>query len=279
MKLAPPQAMGPTFCVACRQEIPDLARVCPGCGRGLADPATSPAVDLNLDHAHAAPAEEAAAQSTIAPSPDAPAPAPRKAVAHRDLVLVACAIAGSAVLTFAMLTARSLPDPVTEPTSTGEPTPRDGVHTGGVRTWSSANQANWAGNQRGAVAVDVEADNTIGVWTRTVRPSLVVRCAGGNAEVFVFTESAAKIEPQTDDHTVTFSFDDGDEMTERWPDSTDHDALFAPDGAAFARRLAGARVLRFTFTPHNAPPARVTFQVAGLDGALASAARACWNGR
>ena len=60
-----------------------------------------------------------------------------------------------------------------------------------------------------------------------------------------------------------------------WPDSAGHDALFAPYGAAFARRLAAARTMRFRFTPHNPQPAVARFSVAGLEPLLAQAAKEC----
>jgi hypothetical protein len=92
---------------------------------------------------------------------------------------------------------------------------------------------------------------------------------------FVVTDSAAQIEANTEDHTVTFAFDGETEVRERWQDSTDHDALFAPDGAAFVQRLMQARTFRFAFTPHNAATATARFHVAGLEPFLTPAAKAC----
>jgi antibiotic biosynthesis monooxygenase (ABM) superfamily enzyme len=102
-----------------------------------------------------------------------------------------------------------------------------------------------------------------------------VRCQGGQVEPFVYTQSAARMEPQDGDHTVRVAFDDGPEVTERWPDSDEHDALFAKDSAAFAQQLATAQTLRFAFEPHNAPPASARFDVSGLSGLLSAAAKPC----
>jgi hypothetical protein len=220
------------------------------------------------------------ASATPPPSGAAPPPAvpPSPAITPRELLLAALAVSAAALITFALLTAGSLPasDAAAAEVTTARPSSPDAEDGTAVsRTWSAANRTMWVGNRRNAVAYDVEADDTIRIWMRTVRPALVVRCAGGRTEVFVFTQTAAKIEPRTEDHTVSLSFDGGEAVTELWPDSDDHDALFAPDGAAFARRLAGARTLRFGFSPHNAPPATATFQVAGLDRALATAGREC----
>jgi hypothetical protein len=199
-------------------------------------------------------------------------------ITSRELLLAGLAVAGGAVITFALLATGPLPssDATAAELTTVQPSALDADEPPALtRTWSAANRELWVGTRRGAVAYEVEADDTVGVWMRTVRPALVVRCAGGSTEVFVFTQTAAKIEPQTEDHTVTLSFDEGESVMERWPDSADHDALFAPDGAAFARRLLEASTLRFGFTPHNAPPATATFQVAALDQALATAGREC----
>jgi hypothetical protein len=111
-----------------------------------------------------------------------------------------------------------------------------------------------------------------------VRPLLVVRCLPRTTDVFVFTQSAALIEAQTEDHTVVFSFDDEPETRELWPDAAEHDALFAPDGAAFAKRLLTASTLRFGFTPHNAAPVTAHFQVGGLRNQVEPVSKTCrWS--
>ena len=98
----------------------------------------------------------------------------------------------------------------------------------------------------------------------------MVRCLAHKADAFVFTDSPARIEPEDENHTVRVAFDDEPDATQRWMDSEEHDALFAPDGAAFARRLAQSAHLRFGFTPHNAPP--VTSISAPADSTKSSSA-------
>jgi hypothetical protein len=141
-------------------------------------------------------------------------------------------------------------------------------------TWSSENRALWLSHPKG-LAFEMPALNRITVWTKSVKPSLVVRCAAGSAEVFVFTETAAKIEPGTNDHTVTYSIDGEPGVTGLWTDSANHDGLFAPDGSAFAQRLMHARTLMFQFSPHNASPAVVHFTVGGLPDVLDPTAKEC----
>ncbi len=197
----------------------------------------------------------------------------------REMLVAAGMVAGGALMTVALLTGRAGPAPSAEaagaPAVAAASAPRSAAPANAAPRWSDANKRVWVGNQRRAIAYEVEADNTINVWMRAVRPSLVVRCARGRTEVFVVTEAAARIEPDTEDHTVSFAFNGGTETSELWPDSEEHDALFAPNGAAFARRLTAARTLRFAFTPHNAPRAIARFQIGGLEQKLAPAISEC----
>jgi len=71
------------------------------------------------------------------------------------------------------------------------------------------------------------------------------------------------------------AFDGAAGTHERWPDSVEHDALFAPDGKAMAARLLAANQMRFTFSPHNAAPVTATFEVAGLGELLKPIAKRC----
>jgi hypothetical protein len=94
-------------------------------------------------------------------------------------------------------------------------------------------------------------------------------------ETFVYTRSATRIEPHVDGKTVTVSVDDEPAKTERWSDSDDRLALFAPDGAALARRLLKANTLRFGYSPHNADDVVAQFHVTGLAKLIEPVAREC----
>jgi hypothetical protein len=142
-------------------------------------------------------------------------------------------------------------------------------------SWSRVTDGRWVGRDRRAIALELEAIGKVPVWMRQVRPVLVLRCTSGAAEVFVYTQTAAKMEPQDENHTVRVRVDDGQEVTQRWADSLEHDALFAPDGTALAQQLMRARMLRFGFTPHNAAPVVAEFEVTGLADLLAPSSRQC----
>jgi hypothetical protein len=272
-------------CTACGHKNPDFSRVCEHCGHhdGVQQQAL-PSLELPfqqpIQQDMAAPFDfehPAEAESKPSELPDtslvAAAASPAEPVSRRrDLIMVAGALVVGGGLTLALLMARAVPPAaVAAAPAPAKTKPVTAAHT---RGWTTANASVWASDRNGA-AFELEAENTVSVWMRTVRPMLVVRCAGGSVEAFVFTSSAAKIEPQTEDHTVKFKFDDGLESSERWPDSEEHDALFAPDGAAFARRITGAHRLQFGFTPHNASPVTAEFNVGGLNDLISRASKPC----
>jgi hypothetical protein len=219
----------------------------------------------------------------VVPDGAANPPARAASVNRAEMLAIALAIIGGGAVTFAVLAARG--EPATQFAATraaaavARAEPVVALMEGGGPAWTP-NPARWAGNARKSVAFEVPAVNKVKIWMRDVRPLLVVRCVRGGADAFVFTDSAAMIEAQTEDHTVRFGFDDEPETRELWPDSAEHDALFAPDGAAFARRLMTARTLRFGFTPHNAAPVTAHFRVSGLRERLVPAASGCsWRNK
>ena len=65
------------------------------------------------------------------------------------------------------------------------------------------------------------------------------------------------------------------DVEQQWLDSSNMQALFAPDAKAFAARMATARRLRFAFKPYSAPAATVEFDVHGFEGPLAAMAKTC----
>lgn len=195
------------------------------------------------------------------------------------LVAIAAAVCGGAALTLLVMTAKPSATPAPAARSTPvAPRPAGAgpsapSHAGPA--WSTKNQARWVSNHRRSAAFEVEADRPVGVWMKKVTPLLVVRCLDRRTDVFVFTDSAARIEPQDDNHTVRIAIDGAPLLEQRWPDSVEHDALFAPDGAALARQLVKAETLTFSFSPHNAPPVTASFNVRGLADELGGVESFC----
>jgi hypothetical protein len=276
-------------CPECGHEIAGSAGVCDTCHPAPADEPAHPLLsavpleqsaddgpDLDLVDEVPAPADvtaETPAEVLAA------AQSPETGFSSREIAMVLLALVGTGALTTLLLMSRGVASPeaaaavpaLTTPRPANTPAPVAPDAAPAVSKWKTSTSGKWLGNARRSFAAELQADAPVPIWTRTVRPVLVVRCMGSSPEVFVFTDSQAKIEPRTDDHTVTLTFDDGQAQTERWPDSADHDALFAPNGRALIDQLTRARTLRFGFTPHNAPPVTADFQVDGLAPALARA--------
>jgi hypothetical protein len=201
-------------------------------------------------------------------------------VGRRELLMILIAAVSLGLIALAMLLVRGpssqvaaarVEAPARKPSSAPVSPPASAVSS----KWNSENRADWVGNQRNAAAFELPAENTVPIWMNRVRPLLVVRCVAKSTEVLVWTGSAMTMEPQTEDHTVTFQLDDEPALTERWADSAEHDALFAPAGAAFAGRLISARTMRFGYTPHNAAHVVAHFQLSGLGELVEAFAKDC----
>ena len=225
--------------------------------------------------------EPAAAPPHSTPVAGAPAGAAPGGDRARGGLVLATLAAGvfGAVLVMLMLgrpaAPAAAPDPEVDAPSGAAVGPDATPVSAGVSKWSRANQQRWVSNHRKSVAFELPAENTVAVWMDRVRPALVVRCLAKGIDVFVVTDTAAAIEAKDDDHTVQLGFDDEAFEEERWPDSVHHDALFAPDGVAFARRLARTRTLRFGFTPHNAAPVTAAFDLTGVADVVETVSKTC----
>lgn len=217
----------------------------------------------------------------VSPAATPAADAPQSTTALLVTVAIA-AIVGVAGLAFAVVGTRAtaaavsppgVPAPVAAGTSPHGPT----VQSAALSTpgWSHAHAYRWVSNHPRSAAFELESLEQVPVWTTKVRPMLVVRCLAKRTEVFVYTETAARIESEDENHTVRLAFDGDQESVERWPDSEEHDALFAPDSTMLTARIASGHHLKFTFTPHNAQPVTVNFDLQGADAVVLSVRKTC----
>jgi hypothetical protein len=219
------------------------------------------------------------AQASGAPAPDGQQVHRPSSVA--SLVLVSVALLAGAAGTFMFLGAHPSAGTVGAPIANGAvaspaaPGLPPAAATAVGHVWSRDDEYRWIANHKRSVAYELEADQQVRVWTTHVRPSLVVRCLNHKTEVFVYTETPSKIESTDGLHSVRLTFDDGGDSEERWPDSAEHDALFAPDGTALARRISSAHHLRFGFSPHNADPVQVDFDLGDAATVVSHVAKTC----
>jgi hypothetical protein len=142
-------------------------------------------------------------------------------------------------------------------------------------TWVGARRPTWARDGSKTIAFELAASKDVGVWMKSVRPVLIIRCLSRTTEVFVATGSAASIEEQAGSHAVHIQFDDAEPVAESWSDSVSSQELYAPDGVTLARRLARARTVRFGFTPYNSAPVVAEFDVSGFNQVVGLVAGTC----
>jgi hypothetical protein len=216
---------------------------------------------------------EPAAQPVPGAQP-VPTANPRKGVS--PLVILFGSLAALAAVGFGLMS-RSLATPQAAtprvPASRPAPAPR-AVEPIAPSKWTNGPQ--WVSDRK-SVAFELKSSNRVNVWMGQVQPLLVVRCTQNRTEAFVYTETAARIEPGMEDRAVRVRFDDDPFVDERWPDSAEHKGLFAPNGETFTQRLMNARTLRFQFTPHNAETAEVQFSVVGLRELIEPVQKKCWG--
>jgi hypothetical protein len=275
-------------CPECAREIEESATTCDACAEWAAS------MGASLDAAPLVPpaepsqlveplrlAEPLKPAESSKPAGSVAAPAARPRVGRRELVIGAVAIVGAGLVAFPLMLGRgassssvaavaTAPRTAARQPSTSHPSPTI-IH----QKWSAGDRARWLGNQRHGAAFELPADNIVQTWFGPVRPALIVRCTAKSIQTFVYTGSPMKIEPHAEGKTVTVSVDDEPVSTERWPDADDHDALFAPDGGAFAERLLHAQTLRFGYSPHNASDVVAQFHVSGLAEQIDSVAKEC----
>jgi hypothetical protein len=126
------------------------------------------------------------------------------------------------------------------------------------------------------VTLALESPDTIQGWLDTEKPTLIVRCLEHKTAAYIVTGMASQpVEGAYERYPVELRFDNARPTRQWWSESTDSKALFATDSVALAKRLARTKQLHVRFTPFNASPAIVTFELKGLDQLLPKVARAC----
>jgi hypothetical protein len=133
------------------------------------------------------------------------------------------------------------------------------------------------------VILTLNAENTISSVTGDRKPSLLIRCKEGKTDTYVSTGVPASVEEDieggpSEDHHVRLRFDENPPITDRWVEATNHGGLFATDGISAAKQIAGAHKLAFEFTPFDANPATIQFDLNSLSSHLQMVADACkWS--
>lgn len=130
------------------------------------------------------------------------------------------------------------------------------------------------------VVLALDAENEIKGWLKSTRPALVIRCRERKIDVYANLGVAANPEVgRYNEYTVRIKLDDQPAVRQRWGSSTDNEALFSRNGAALAGQISNAKKMLLEFTPFNASPATVQFNVEGLEKHLPKVRSACTAGR
>jgi hypothetical protein len=268
--------MGMQICSHCATELDDRDIICASCGQVANATRTTPAQPVGI-------IDIPDAARAVVP----PIVAAKEKNGSRNVMLVSAAVGAMATVMFIMrspgtdtqtnapvaatalmqATSRGVAEAqrarVTQPESTSAP------------GWRRTHQSQWATDGSRTIGFEVEAERAVAVYMDQVRPLLAVRCISRQTEVFVVLLSAPSIEKGSDTHTVRIALDDEPDIEQQWLESTNMQALFAPEGKALAARMATARHLRFAFKPFNAPAAIVEFDVHGFEGPLAAMSKTC----
>ncbi len=127
-----------------------------------------------------------------------------------------------------------------------------------------------------SVILTATATGEVQGWLHRVRPSLVVRCQERKLEVYLVTGMSSHVESRHPNHTVRYRIDTTSAVTETtWTESTDDEALFAPEPKELAERLMSASTVLIEWTPFRADPVRARFRVTGLEAHRARLVAAC----
>lgn len=131
------------------------------------------------------------------------------------------------------------------------------------------------------VVLQLDAQDVYLDWLgRPHRPTLILRCQSKKTEAYINNGGPSNPElGNFDQATIRLRYDDGAPRTLLASESTDDDALFLPNATAEIRRMIKAQRLRYQFTPFNANPQVVEFDLRGLEDDVVPLQEACgWQG-
>lgn len=125
------------------------------------------------------------------------------------------------------------------------------------------------------INLSLQANNAIVNNAKTNTPTLVLRCKQNKTEVYIVTGIKSYINQAPHRSTVYLSFDDEKPQQFLFTESIDGQALFAPNPLSLIRTMLKSKTLTVQFTPSNAYPAMITFNINGLDKLIEDLRKEC----
>jgi len=127
------------------------------------------------------------------------------------------------------------------------------------------------------VMMSLKADSAVGGWANhTELPTLIIRCKEGKTDFYIVNGTSANVEyGLSDQATIRLRLDSDDPVKLVWGESTDGEALFAPNPIPLARGIVNGTKLTYEFTPFRESPAQFSFTITGIRAPLQQIANAC----
>jgi len=127
------------------------------------------------------------------------------------------------------------------------------------------------------VMMALKADSAMSGWIdHPVLPTLIIRCKEGKTDFYIVNGTSANVEyGLSDQATIRLRLDSDDPVKLVWGESTDNEALFAPNPIPLARGIVNGTKLTYEFTPFRENPAQFSFTITGIRAPLQQVADAC----
>lgn len=129
------------------------------------------------------------------------------------------------------------------------------------------------------VTAALESENITRAWLDVTRPTLVIRCIGGDLDLLLNTRHQFEVDEDGGEEVdVSYRIDDSQQKNESWKRGPEGKTALAKEPLELADKLITARVLRIEFTPFNAERTGAVFNLEGSGKVITDVAEACGLG-
>jgi hypothetical protein len=114
------------------------------------------------------------------------------------------------------------------------------------------------------VTLSLPAEGAIKGWLAAARPVLILRCLEGKMAAVIATGVPAQVETPTYQVTVTYRYGQDEAVTVAASKGSDGKAIFLPNPEHHVGLMLEHERVVYRFTPFNAVPQTMSFDVRGL---------------